>query len=437
MIRCLICNQSYSRRDALQRHERNVHGSGKYTNQSQPLNEMTFRHPFSIMLTGPSGLRKMEWTRKLLLSLLVQPPPEGILWCFGQWQPLNEDLQKRIPCIEFIRGIPDYLDNTQFIDPSKRNLIIFDDLMTEAKCDMRIAYLFTKGSHHRNIFIVYLTQNAFPQGRACRDIALNTQYLVLFNKLIDRQQVATLARRIYLSTSVTFMRKFEDGTARPYSYIVLDLKSSTFKQGRLQTDIFDSVNQQSPDDEDISDDEDADRVMSLDYICSISPPGKERDESYKPDIWNTRISDLSPPGKQRKLRDKRSKPYIWNRRFQNPIRQKKVEQFKAKVNAYVERGFSSDKAIHLAANDDLPFRCKRLRQDYAQFLIDYYELQEDPVQQRILELAKTFKNQHDMNQAYSIRQAIKIRKDLFMDVWPNHNIETEKASEDQEDSTTS
>ena len=29
MIRCLICNQSYSRRDALRRHERNVHGNGK------------------------------------------------------------------------------------------------------------------------------------------------------------------------------------------------------------------------------------------------------------------------------------------------------------------------------------------------------------------------------------------------------------------------
>ena len=58
------------------------------------------------------------------------------------------------------------------MDPSKRNLIIFDDLMTEAKCDQRIADLFTKGSHHRNISIVYLTQNVFPQGRACRDIAL-------------------------------------------------------------------------------------------------------------------------------------------------------------------------------------------------------------------------------------------------------------------------
>ena len=66
---------------------------------------------------------------------------------------------------------------------------------------------------------------------------------------------------------------------------------------------------------------------------------------------------------------------------------------------------------------------KRLRQEYAQFLIDFYELQEDPIQQQILELARTIRNQHDMNQTDSIRQAIKLRKDLFMDIWPNHNIE--------------
>ena len=208
--------------------------------------------------------------------------------------------------------------------------------MTKAKCDQRIANLFTKSSHHRTIPIVYLTQNLFPQGRACRDIALNTHYLVLFNNPIDRQQVATLARRIYPSTSVTFMRKFEDATARPYGYLVLDLKSRTSEQEWLQTDIFDSGNQQSPDDGDISDDEDADSVESLDYICSISPPGKERDERYKPDIWNRRVSHLSAPGKRRKLRDERSKPGIWNRRFQNPIRQENEEQFKAKVNAYEE-----------------------------------------------------------------------------------------------------
>ena len=77
-------------------------------------------------------------------------------------------------------------------------------------------------------------------------------------------------------------------------------------------------------------------MESLEYIHSISPPGKERDERYKPDIWNRRVSDLSPPGKRRKLRDEHSIPYIWNRRFQNPIRQENVEQFKAEVNAYEE-----------------------------------------------------------------------------------------------------
>ena len=58
------------------------------------------------------------------------------------------------------------------------------------------------------------------------------------------------------------MRKFEDDTARPYGYLVLDLKWSTSKQDKLLTDIF--VDQQSPDDGDISDDEDADSVESLD-----------------------------------------------------------------------------------------------------------------------------------------------------------------------------
>ena len=157
--------------------------------------------------------------------------------------------------------------------------------MTEAKCDQRIADLFTKGSHHRNISIVYLTQNVFPQVKVFRDIALNTQYLVLFNNLFDRQQVATLARRIYPSTSAVFMRKFEDATVRPWGYLIVDLKSGTSKQDRLQRDIY--VDQQAPDEENMSDDENANIVESLDYIHSINPSGKGRklrDESYKQDI---------------------------------------------------------------------------------------------------------------------------------------------------------
>ena len=72
------------------------------------------------------------------------------------------------------------------------------------------------------------------------------------------------------------MRKFEDATVRPYGYLVVDLKSGTSEQDRLQTDIF--LDQQAPDEENMSDDEDANSSESLDNVRSINPPCK--DESY-------------------------------------------------------------------------------------------------------------------------------------------------------------
>jgi hypothetical protein len=90
---------------------------------------MSFQHPFAMVVSGPSGSGKTEWTRTLLLSNLVRQPPERIIWCFGQWQHLYDELQRKIPWIEFVHGIPDYLNNPEYINASKRNLIVFDDLM--------------------------------------------------------------------------------------------------------------------------------------------------------------------------------------------------------------------------------------------------------------------------------------------------------------------
>ena len=226
------------------RHKRNVHMKEKYIDPLPPgfkSTNVTFKHPFSMVVSGPSGSGKSVWTKKLLLSSLIQPSPERIIWCYGQWQPLYDNIRKRIPRIEFVNGIPDHLNDQHYIDVSKRNVLVFDDLMTEAKCDQRIADLFTKGSHHRNISVVYLTQNLFPQGKACRDIILNTQYMVLFNNPIDRQQVATLARRIYPSTSAFFMKRFERATSYPYGHLVIDLKSDTAEKDRLHTEIFNTA----------------------------------------------------------------------------------------------------------------------------------------------------------------------------------------------------
>ena len=65
---CSICNHSFSRRDTMQRHSRNVHGHGTDSDPSPNIHtKMTFQHPFSMIITGPSASGETEWTRKLLL----------------------------------------------------------------------------------------------------------------------------------------------------------------------------------------------------------------------------------------------------------------------------------------------------------------------------------------------------------------------------------
>jgi hypothetical protein len=75
-------------------------------------------------------------------------------------------------------------------------LIVLDDLLNEAysrdMCD-----LFTKGSHHRNISVILITQNLFHQGRFSRAISLNAKYIVVFKNVRDKNQFAYLARQVY------------------------------------------------------------------------------------------------------------------------------------------------------------------------------------------------------------------------------------------------
>ncbi len=162
-----------------------------------PRCNMTFQHPFTMVVAGPTGSGKTSWMQQLLGSTLIQPPLDRIIWCYGQWQSTYDRMKADIPQLEFVKGIPSNIEYTSFVDSNRCNLIVFDDLMSNTKCDQRVADLFTKGAHHRNLSVVCLNQNLFPQGKACRDIALNTQYLVLFNNPIDRQQISNISTRIF------------------------------------------------------------------------------------------------------------------------------------------------------------------------------------------------------------------------------------------------
>ena len=59
--------------------------------------------------------------------------------------------------------IPTALEQDSYFDVNERNLILFDDQMIDASKDKRIVNLFNRGSHHRNLSVIYIVQNLSHQ----------------------------------------------------------------------------------------------------------------------------------------------------------------------------------------------------------------------------------------------------------------------------------
>jgi hypothetical protein len=156
----------------------------------------------------------------------ISPPPQRIIWCYGQWQPSYFDMTRTMPGIKFNQGIPDDIDSADYLDVSQRNLIILDDLMAQSAKDKRISDIFTKGSHHRNLSIIYIVQNIFHQGKEMRNISLNAHYIVLFKSPRDKQEISMLARQINPGRVEEFMRSYEDATSRPHGFFDFGFKAN-------------------------------------------------------------------------------------------------------------------------------------------------------------------------------------------------------------------
>ena len=72
--------------------------------------------------------------------------------------------------IQFHRGLPDPLHLTQWFGRTLGGVLVLDDLMEEGGQDKRVLDLFTKDSHHRNITVLYLTQDLFPLANSPRQL---------------------------------------------------------------------------------------------------------------------------------------------------------------------------------------------------------------------------------------------------------------------------
>ena len=197
-------------------------------------------HPFTCMVSGMTGCGKTTWVQKLLKNKIstITPTPQRIVWCYSIWQPAYMEMMHTIPGIEFVKGIPSHIEGDDYFDINVNNLIVIDDQMSTASNNKQVINLFTQGSHHRNLSVIYLVQNLFHQSKGNRDISLNCHYLVIFKNPRDQLQILTLAKQMYPKQTDYFLKKYEEAVSRPFGYLFIDLKTTTPDDCRLRTNVL-------------------------------------------------------------------------------------------------------------------------------------------------------------------------------------------------------
>ena len=109
---------------------------------------------------------------------------------FSKWQPDSDLIRERYSVVEFEKVWRDKIFDS--LSQEQRNILVLDDQIKVASSSTSIADLFTKGSHHRNLTVIYLVQNVYNQGKSQITISLNSHYSVVFRNGRDASQFRTI-----------------------------------------------------------------------------------------------------------------------------------------------------------------------------------------------------------------------------------------------------
>ena len=118
--------------------------------------DLRFRHPFTCIISAPSISGKSSFCIKFFAKSLSTETKFGgvILCCYGEKNAVHSVSVGR--SIQFHEGVPENFTNAG----SKPCLLIPDNLVNEVY-HKEVCHLFTKGSHHRNISVIVITQKLF------------------------------------------------------------------------------------------------------------------------------------------------------------------------------------------------------------------------------------------------------------------------------------
>ena len=182
----------------------------------------------SMIVAGPSCSGKSHYVTHVIQNAgqYFDTPPKCILWYYGEVSP-----HPQLSGVQYRRGLP----SEEEVENMYQCIVVLDDLMWESRSSDIVGNLFTRVAHHRQCFIIHITQNIFQGGKVTRTQSLNAHYLVLFKNPRDKLQLLYLARQMYPRQEGFVLDSFKNATQRPYGFLLFDLNASTPDEIRIRT----------------------------------------------------------------------------------------------------------------------------------------------------------------------------------------------------------
>ena len=192
--------------------------------------------PSNILVVGPSKSGKTTFVCRMIRERneMFRDPLPRVLFCYTEWQSVFDAL-KKVEGVTMHEGLP-----KDFYSPfdGKPGMLVMDDLMVEGAGDPELEKLITRGSHHRQLTTVCLSQNLFRKGMRTQN--LNTHYVVAFKNPRDRTQMGYLFRQAFPKHQKAAEEAFKEATQDRYGYLLFDFETDTPDELRLRTRIFPS-----------------------------------------------------------------------------------------------------------------------------------------------------------------------------------------------------
>lgn len=124
---------------------------------------LPFRSPTTCMVSGATMSGKTHFIYRILLNAngMFEIPPQNIIYCYSQYQPLYEEMERNITSLVLYQGLPSKEQLEEWTEGIKHTLVILDDLMTQVANSEETVAVFSITAHHKNCTVFLNTKFIF------------------------------------------------------------------------------------------------------------------------------------------------------------------------------------------------------------------------------------------------------------------------------------